>query len=393
MDHVIAVRGSRLYLPARKEGIIPGASNLRLPRFVGDRAARQAILSGREWTAGDPDADLICDEVVEPGEIDAAIDGRIEALTSSGLINAAANRAAMRVGRGAGRPVPRVHGHVRPRAGVLPPEPGARPQPRAALECRPSTRLSRDLGRRAETMPREQLARAAARAAARDGRARARAASRSGRRGWRRPESRRPRTCDSLDDLARRPVRPQDRPARELSVRSARGPARGARARPGLERQPRQADRRRIHARRPRDLDRADGALDDDGRRAPRDADPQRQRLRPVHGRARLPPGRRADRRHRGPGVGRLHRAPGDAAARSRRAGARRDPVVLARDRPGAAGCRRRPGDAAARARAVRRRAVDRGTADRDRPRARDQRRSTSTACRRCAARASRPSA
>jgi thioesterase DpgC len=59
MDHVIAVRGVRLYLPARKEGIIPGASNLRLPRFVGDRAARQAILSGREWTAGDPDADRI----------------------------------------------------------------------------------------------------------------------------------------------------------------------------------------------------------------------------------------------------------------------------------------------------------------------------------------------
>lgn len=98
MDHVIAVRGSRLYLPARKEGIIPGASNLRLPRFVGDRAARQAILSGREWTAGDPDADLICDEIVEAHEVDAAIDSRIDALTSSGLVNAAANRAAMRVG-------------------------------------------------------------------------------------------------------------------------------------------------------------------------------------------------------------------------------------------------------------------------------------------------------
>jgi len=99
VDHVIAVRGSRLYLPARKEGIIPGASNLRLPRFVGDRAARQAILSGREWIAGDPDADLICDEVVDPDEIDDAIENRIEALTSSGLVNAAANRAAMRVGQ------------------------------------------------------------------------------------------------------------------------------------------------------------------------------------------------------------------------------------------------------------------------------------------------------
>jgi thioesterase DpgC len=99
VDHVIATRGSRLYLPARREGIIPGASNLRLPRFVGDRAARQAILSGREWIAGEPDADLLCDEVVEPGAMDQAIEQRIELLTSSGLINAAANRRAIRVGQ------------------------------------------------------------------------------------------------------------------------------------------------------------------------------------------------------------------------------------------------------------------------------------------------------
>jgi (3,5-dihydroxyphenyl)acetyl-CoA 1,2-dioxygenase len=98
-DHVIATRGSRLYLPARKEGIIPGASNLRLPRAVGDRAARQAILSGREWIAGEPDAALLCDEVVEPEQIDAALEARIGALTSSGLINAAANRRAIRVGQ------------------------------------------------------------------------------------------------------------------------------------------------------------------------------------------------------------------------------------------------------------------------------------------------------
>jgi thioesterase DpgC len=99
MDHVIATRGSRLYLPARKEGIIPGASNLRLPRFVGDRAARQAILSGREWTAGEPDADLLCDEVVDSEAMEQALAARIEALTSSGLVNAAANRRAIRVGQ------------------------------------------------------------------------------------------------------------------------------------------------------------------------------------------------------------------------------------------------------------------------------------------------------
>jgi phenylacetate-CoA ligase len=81
VDHVVAERGCRLYLPARKEGIIPGASNLRLPRFVGDRLARQAILSGREFEAGTPEADLLCDEVVEPGEMDDAIGSRS---TSSG---------------------------------------------------------------------------------------------------------------------------------------------------------------------------------------------------------------------------------------------------------------------------------------------------------------------
>jgi enoyl-CoA hydratase/carnithine racemase len=99
VDHVIAARGSRLYLPARKEGIIPGASNLRLPRFVGDRAARQAILSGREWTAGRPDAALLCDEVVKPAEMDAALEARIEALTNSGVVNATANRRTLRAGQ------------------------------------------------------------------------------------------------------------------------------------------------------------------------------------------------------------------------------------------------------------------------------------------------------
>jgi thioesterase DpgC len=99
IDHVIAERGCRLYLPARKEGIIPGASPLRLPRQVGDRLARQAILSGLEFEAGTPEAALICDEVVETGAMDEAIARRIELLTSSGVVNAAANRRAIRAGQ------------------------------------------------------------------------------------------------------------------------------------------------------------------------------------------------------------------------------------------------------------------------------------------------------
>ena len=99
MDHVIAERGCRLYLPARKEGIIPGASPLRLPRQVGDRLARQAILSGLEFEAGVPPAELLCDEVVGTGDMDEAIARRTELLTSSGVVNAAANRRAIRAGQ------------------------------------------------------------------------------------------------------------------------------------------------------------------------------------------------------------------------------------------------------------------------------------------------------
>ena len=40
MDYVLAARGTFLSLPARKEGIIPGAANMRLPRFTGERIAR-----------------------------------------------------------------------------------------------------------------------------------------------------------------------------------------------------------------------------------------------------------------------------------------------------------------------------------------------------------------
>ena len=99
VDHVIATRGTRLYLPARKEGILPGASNLRLARSVGDRLARQAILSGLEFEAGTPHGDLLCDQIVESSdEMDAAIAERVDALTSSGLVNAAGNRRALRVG-------------------------------------------------------------------------------------------------------------------------------------------------------------------------------------------------------------------------------------------------------------------------------------------------------
>jgi len=98
VDHVIAAQGAYLTLPARKEGIIPGAANLRLARFVGARMARQAILAERRLDGDSPEGRLICDEIVPAAEMDAAIERAVERFTGSGVVSAAGNRRALRIG-------------------------------------------------------------------------------------------------------------------------------------------------------------------------------------------------------------------------------------------------------------------------------------------------------
>jgi len=98
MDYVLAASGAYMTLPARKEGIIPGVANLRLPRFVGPRVARQAILAGRRLDCDSPEGRLVCDEIVPEAEMDAAIDRLITLLTDSGVVSAAGNRRAIRSG-------------------------------------------------------------------------------------------------------------------------------------------------------------------------------------------------------------------------------------------------------------------------------------------------------
>ncbi len=97
MDYVLAERNAFLTLPARKEGIIPGAANMRLPRFTGDRIARQAIQYERRLECDSPEGRLICDEIVEPGAMDAAIERVVAGLTNSGVVSAAGNRRAFRI--------------------------------------------------------------------------------------------------------------------------------------------------------------------------------------------------------------------------------------------------------------------------------------------------------
>jgi len=97
VDYVLAERNAFMTLPARKEGIIPGAANLRLPRFTGDRLARQAIQYERRLECASPEGRLICDEIVEAGGMDAAIEQVVGNLTNSGVVSTAANRRAFRI--------------------------------------------------------------------------------------------------------------------------------------------------------------------------------------------------------------------------------------------------------------------------------------------------------
>jgi (3,5-dihydroxyphenyl)acetyl-CoA 1,2-dioxygenase len=97
VDYTIAADDAYLTLPARKEGILPGAANLRMPRFVGDRIARQAIMNERRIDCASPEGRLICDAIVAPAEIDAAIEAIIDRLTNAGVVSAAGNRRAIRI--------------------------------------------------------------------------------------------------------------------------------------------------------------------------------------------------------------------------------------------------------------------------------------------------------
>jgi thioesterase DpgC len=85
-DHVLAASDAYISLPAANEGIVPGAANLRLTRCAGTRLSRQIILSGRRIWANEPAARFLVDEVVEPGDLDRAIDNCLEHLQGPAVV-------------------------------------------------------------------------------------------------------------------------------------------------------------------------------------------------------------------------------------------------------------------------------------------------------------------
>ncbi|MBC8258475.1 MAG: enoyl-CoA hydratase/isomerase family protein [SAR324 cluster bacterium] len=98
MDYVLAESGSYLNLPARKEGIIPGCANLRLPRMVGDRIAYEAILFDRQFPVEAPESRMLVNEVCSSQEIDHQLHLVLDRVTGSGLVSASGNRKTLRSG-------------------------------------------------------------------------------------------------------------------------------------------------------------------------------------------------------------------------------------------------------------------------------------------------------
>jgi (3,5-dihydroxyphenyl)acetyl-CoA 1,2-dioxygenase len=88
-DRVIAASDSYFSLPAAQEGIVPGAANFRLTRSAGPRLSRQIILGGRRVWASEPAGLLLADEVVEPADMEQAIEASLDRLQSPAV---AANR-------------------------------------------------------------------------------------------------------------------------------------------------------------------------------------------------------------------------------------------------------------------------------------------------------------
>lgn len=97
VDYVMAESGSFFNLPARKEGIIPGAANLRLPRFLGERMAREAILFDKTFRVEDPEAAGLINEVVPGDELEEAVQRIVANARGSGMVSASGNRKALRV--------------------------------------------------------------------------------------------------------------------------------------------------------------------------------------------------------------------------------------------------------------------------------------------------------
>jgi thioesterase DpgC len=97
-DFVIAESGCILSVPARREGFIPGLTNLRLPRFVGQRLANKLVYKNYRIVADSVEGKQIVDEVVPSKSMDDALNKVISDINEFGISGFVSNRKAFRLG-------------------------------------------------------------------------------------------------------------------------------------------------------------------------------------------------------------------------------------------------------------------------------------------------------
>ena len=96
MDRVVAERDAILSLPASREGIIPGAAALRLPRFIGLSLARRSIISTSSGRPRAPRDACWWTRWWSRAEVGDAIAASVEQLLAMGPVSVLANRRALR---------------------------------------------------------------------------------------------------------------------------------------------------------------------------------------------------------------------------------------------------------------------------------------------------------
>jgi thioesterase DpgC len=97
MDHVVAAQGSVVSLPAGKEGILPGAASLRLPRMVGERCARRALMLDEPLLDETVSMSPLVDQIVPPEGISKAIASVADAWVEAGAVSLVSHRKALRL--------------------------------------------------------------------------------------------------------------------------------------------------------------------------------------------------------------------------------------------------------------------------------------------------------
>ncbi len=97
LDHVLAEEEAFLAVPARTEGFIPGAANLRLPRLIGAREAHRIVDRGIRFSPEDSIGQCLIDSVVSRARLDAALSDTIARYGDAGSAGAIANRRAFRI--------------------------------------------------------------------------------------------------------------------------------------------------------------------------------------------------------------------------------------------------------------------------------------------------------